>query len=163
KGMMYGAGWGGIEAILLGVIGLLNFVILLGMQRGYFLQLIPAGQEGLVEQQIEAMFGLPWPMMLLGALERLFTICLHLALSVMVLQLFLRRNRLWLLAAILWHALVDATAVFTIQYTTPLLGANQAAWLTEALIGVYALISLGIYSGCAHRNRNQNCWNHCRP
>jgi len=144
KGVMFGAGWGGIEAILLGVIGLLNFVILLGMQRGFFGGLIPAGQENLVEQQIQVMFGLPWTMTLLGALERLFAICLHLALSVMVLQVFLRRNWLWLAAAILWHALLDATAVFTIQYATPILGANQSAWLTELFIGILALVSLGI-------------------
>ncbi|MCL4267008.1 MAG: YhfC family intramembrane metalloprotease [Anaerolineae bacterium] len=144
KGLMYGAGWGGVEAMLLGAIGLLNFVILLGMQQGYFWGLIPDGQEELVWQQIDAMFGLPWYMTLLGALERMFAICLHLALSVMVLQLFLRRNWLWLMAAILWHAAVNATAVFIVQYTTPLLGSNQAGLLTEAIIGIYALLSLVI-------------------
>lgn len=144
KGLMYGAGWGGVEAMLLGAIGLLNLSILWGMQQGYFWGLIPDGQEELVWQQIDAMFGLPWYMTLLGALERMFAICLHLALSVMVLQLFLRRNWLWLMAAILWHAVVNATAVFTVQYTTPLLGSNQAGLLTEAIIGVYALLSLVI-------------------
>ncbi len=144
KGMMYGAGWGGVEAMLLGAIGLLNYVILLGMKYGYFWEMIPAGQEELVRQQIDVMFALPWYMTMLGALERVFAICLHLALSVMVLQLFLRRNWLWLVAAILWHALLDATAVFTIQYATPLLGANQAALLTEAVVAVYALLSLVI-------------------
>lgn len=144
KGVMYGAGWGGVEAMLLGVIGLLNIVILAGMKYGYFWQMIPTEQEALVWQQIEATFGLPWYMTLLGALERVFAICLHLTLSVMVLQLFLRRNWLWLVAAILWHALLDATAVFTIQYATPLLGANQAALLTEAVVAVFALLSLGI-------------------
>jgi uncharacterized membrane protein YhfC len=114
------------------------------MQYGYFWQMIPAEQEALVWQQIDALFGLPWTMSLLGALERAFAICLHLALSVMVLQLFLRRNWLWLAAAILWHALVDATAVFTIQYATPIRGPHQAAFLTEAVVAVYALISLGI-------------------
>ncbi|MBX3055250.1 MAG: YhfC family intramembrane metalloprotease [Anaerolineae bacterium] len=144
KGLIYGAGWGGIEAILLGAIGLLNFAILAGMQRGYFQGMIPAGQEELVVQQIEAMFGLPWYMTLLGALERVFAICLHLALSVMVLQCFVRRNRWWLAAAILWHAAVNATAVFTIRYTAPLIGNNQAGLLTEAVVAVFALLSLAI-------------------
>lgn len=144
KGLMYGAGWGGIEAILLGAIGLLNFALLFGMQQGYFQGMIPAGQEELVAQQIEAMFGLPWYMTLLGALERVFAICLHLALSVMVLQCFVRRNGLWLAAAILWHAVVNATAVFTIRYAAPLIGDNQAGLLTEAVVAVFALISLVI-------------------
>ncbi len=144
KGLMYGAGWGDIEAILLGAIGLLNFSILLGMRQGFFQGMIPAGQADLVMLQIEMMFGLPWYMALLGAMERVFAICLHLSLSVMVLQLFLRQNRLWLLAAILWHATVNATAVFTIRYATPLIGEHQAALLTEAVIAIFAFISLGI-------------------
>ncbi len=144
KGLMYGAGWGGVEAMLLGAIGLLNFTILRGMHQGYFQGMIPAGQEELVARQIEAMFGLPWYMTLLGALERVFAICLHLALSVMVLQCFVRRNRWWLAAAILWHATVNATAVFVIQYTAPLIGANQASLLVEVMIGIFALFSLGI-------------------
>lgn len=144
KGLMYGAGWGGIEAILLGAIGLLNFTILLGMQQGHFQGMIPPGQGELVMLQIEAMFGLPWYMTLLGALERVFAICLHLALSVMVLQCFVRRNGWWLAAAILWHATVNATAVFTIRYFAPIIGNNQAGLLTEAVVAVFALLSLAI-------------------
>jgi uncharacterized membrane protein YhfC len=136
KGMMLGAGHGGIEAILLGSLGLINFVVLLGLSQGYFTSLIPAEQMGLVDAQIAEMFGLPWHMAVLGAVERAFAICLHLALSVMVLQVFLRRNILWLLAAILWHAAVNATAVYAASTTDPI--------TTEILIGIYALLSLGI-------------------
>lgn len=136
KGMMLGAGHGGIEAILLGSLGLINFVILLGLSQGYFESLIPAEQMGLVEAQIAEMFGLPWYMVILGAVERGFAICLHLAFSVMVLQVFLRKNVWWLVAAIVWHAVVDATAVFAIT--------TWGALTTEAIVAVYALISLGI-------------------
>lgn len=136
KGMMLGAGHGGIEAILLGSLGLINFVVLLGLSQGYFESLIPAEQMGLVDAQIAETFGLPWYMAILGAVERAFAICLHLALSVMVLQVFLRRNIWWLVAAIVWHAAVDATAVFAIT--------TWGALTTEAIVGVYALISLGI-------------------
>ena len=136
KGMMLGAGHGGIEAILLGSLGLINFVVLLGLSQGYFASLIPAEQMSLVETQIAQTFGLPWHMAVLGAVERAFAICLHLALSVMVLQVFLRRNVWWLIAAILWHGVVDATAVFAIS--------TWDAITTEVLVGIYALISLGI-------------------
>ena len=34
--------------------------------------------------------------------------------------------------------------MFTIQYAAPLMGANQASLLTEAVIGIFALCSLGI-------------------
>ena len=136
QGMMMGAGHGGIEAILLGSLGLLNFVILLGMSQGLFQSLIPAEQMGLVNEQIDAMFGLPWYMAVLGAVERAFALCLHLAFSVMVLQVFLRKNIGWLILAILWHALVDATAVFAVT--------TWDALITELLIGVLALLSVGI-------------------
>ena len=136
KGMMMGVGHGGIEAILLGSLGLINFVVLLGLNRDLFTELIPVEQMSLVETQIATMFGLPWYMAILGAVERVFAICLHLALSVMVLQLFLRHNRWWLVAAILWHALVDATAVFAII--------TWDAITTEILVGLFALISVGI-------------------
>lgn len=136
QGMMMGAGHGGVEAILLGVIGWLNFVILLGLSQGAFQELIPAEQMGLVSEQIEAMFGIPWYMALLGAVERAFALCLHLAFSVMVLQVFVRKNILWLVAAIGWHALVDATAVFAIS--------TWDALITELLIGILALASIGI-------------------
>ena len=136
QGMMLGAGHGGIEAILLGSLGLLNFVILWGMSQGQFQSLIPAEQMGLVNEQIDAMFGVPWYMAVLGAVERAFALCLHLAFSVMVLQVFLRKNIGWLILAILWHALVDATAVFAIT--------TWDAITTEVLIAVFALVSIGI-------------------
>ena len=136
KGMMLGAGHGGIEAILLGSLGLINFVILLGLSQGFFASLIPSEQMGLVEAQIAEMFGLPWYMAILGAVERAFAICLHLAFSVMVLQVFLRKNIWWLVVAILWHAVVDATAVFAIT--------TWGIIASEAIVAVYALISLGI-------------------
>ena len=136
QGMMLGAGHGGIEAILLGSLGLLNFAILFGLSQGQFGSLIPADQMELVNAQIDAMFGVPWYMAVLGAVERAFALCLHLAFSVMVLQVFLRKNIGWLILAILWHALVDATAVFAVT--------TWDALITELLIGVLALISVAI-------------------
>jgi len=144
QGLMYGAGWGGIEAILLGAIGLLNFVVLLGMNNGLFTELIPAAQMPMVQQTIDEMLNAPWYMTLLGAVERAFTLCFHLSASILVLQAFLRRNLLWLGVAILWHTAVNATAVFTLQYLTLVTNANTAALATEAAIGLFALISLGI-------------------
>lgn len=136
KGMMLGAGHGGTEAILLGLLGLVNFGVLLAMRNGALLELIPPAQMPLVEQQIEVMFGLPWTMTLLGALERIFALCFHLSASLLVMQVFVRGQMRWLWAAIGWHAILDAVAVFV--------GTQWGAVATEAAIGVLALFSVGL-------------------
>ncbi|MBK8901601.1 MAG: YhfC family intramembrane metalloprotease [Anaerolineaceae bacterium] len=139
QGLMVGAGHGGIEAILLGVLGLINFVILLGLKNGYFqgiLASVPQDQLHLVEQQIEAMFGVsPW-MALFGALERVFALMLHLAASLLVMQALVRGQCRWLLAAIGWHALIDGTLVYVVSQW-------GIVW-AETVLGGMSLVSLAI-------------------
>jgi hypothetical protein len=53
-----------------------------------------------------------------------------------VLQAFIRPNPLWLAAAVAWHALADAAAVWA--------GGTWGALQAEAIVGVMALASLGI-------------------
>jgi uncharacterized membrane protein YhfC len=119
-------------------------VILLGIKNGLFPELVPTAEMPLVQQGIDEMFGIPWSTALLGAVERAFTLCFHLSASLLVLQAFLRRNILWFVAAIVWHTAVDATAVFTIQYLIPRTGTTTAALVTEAVIGVFAALSIVI-------------------
>lgn len=137
RGLMFGSGWGGIESIIVGLLLFINAVAIAAMSQGFFLDLIPAEQLPLLEEQIQMMATMPWYEAMLGSLERVFAICLHLSLSLMVMQLFTRGQLRWLWLAIGWHALVDATAVFTQIYW-------ENAYLTEALIALFALISLGI-------------------
>lgn len=135
RGLMYGAGWGGIESSIVGVLLLINAVAIAAMSQGFLLELIPTEQLPLLEDQIQAMVTMPWYEAMLGSVERLFAICLHLSLSLMVMQIFTRGKLWWLWLAIGWHALLNATAVFVqIYWANP--------YLTEAIIGVYALISL---------------------
>jgi hypothetical protein len=60
----------------------------------------------------------------------------HLALSILVLQVFLRHSTGWLILAIGYHALFNMAAVVGAVR----LGPN----LTEVLLGIFALISLGL-------------------
>lgn len=136
KGLMLGMGHGGIEAILLGALAGINAVVMSAMHRGKLLAQIPEGQLPLVQQQIEMVLSLPWYDILLGALERAFAICVHLALSLLVLQLFVRGQKRWWWAAVAWHTLLNATAVFMVV--------RWNAYVTELAIGVFALLSLGI-------------------
>jgi uncharacterized membrane protein YhfC len=134
--LMYGAGWGGIEAILLGLVVLWALVQALLYQQGLLQELIPSEQLELVDAQFAAYWETPLFLNLLGAVERLFALMLHLSLSVMVMRAFTHNNRLWLVAAIAWHSFVDATAVVAVT--------QISAVATEGIIAIMGVISLAI-------------------
>ncbi len=134
--LMYGAGWGGVEAILLGLVVLWALVQALLFQQGLLQSIIPPEQLGPVEAQFAAYWETPLFLNLLGAVERAFALVLQVSLSVMVMRAFTHSNRLWLVAAIAWHALVDAVAVVAIT--------QVGAVATEAIIAVMAGISLTV-------------------
>ena len=135
--LMFGAGHGGVEAVIFGVlagIGAINIFILRNVdpaQLGVTPDKLPA-----VQAQVAAAWNVPVLYPLLGAFERVSAISTHLFLAVLVMQAFTRRNSLWLAAAILWHALTDALAVYAIT--------TWGALPTEAIIAVLALIGLGL-------------------
>jgi len=139
QGLMLGAGHGGIEAIILGLLVLVNFVIMIMLQGMDLSSLIPSNQLGLIREQLGVYWSIGWYIPLLGALERFFAICFHLAASILVLQVFLRKQISWLWIAIGLHALLDAVAVFAMGTWGP--------YVAEALIAVLALLSLGIIFG----------------
>jgi uncharacterized membrane protein YhfC len=140
EALMFGAGHGGLEAILLG--GLAAWItIQLFALRAVDLSTLGLSAEQLVaaQQQLATAWSAPWYATLLGALERAFTLCFHLSAAVLVLQAFTRKNLLWLGAAIVWHWLVDAVAVYAV-------GTVGTYW-TEAIIGGFAMVSLGLILG----------------
>ena len=133
--LMFGAGHGGIEAIILGLLVGIAFpqlVVLRNIDLGF----IPLEQRTLVAQQITAYWSAPWYATLLGSVERAFTLCFHLSAAVLVLQAFRRKNLFWLGAAILWHAAADASVVFVV-------GTWGVYW-AEAAVGVFGVASLAI-------------------
>ena len=135
--LMFGAGHGGAEAVILGLlsaIGTINIFVLRNVnpaQLGVSAARLPA-----VQAQIAAAWNVPALYPLLGAFERVSAISTHLFLAVLVMQVFTRNNKLWLLAAILWHALIDGTAVYSATTWGP--------YVTEGLIAAFALIGLAL-------------------
>ncbi len=137
EALMFGAGHGGVEAIIIGVLvalGAINIVVLSNTD----LTTLPLTPEQLAElqQQMAAALGVPWYTPLLGALERVFAMTFHLSAAVMVLQVFRRRNILWLLAAMLWHTFLNAMAVYV--------NGTAGPYWAEAALLVTALFSLAI-------------------
>ncbi|MCX7854815.1 MAG: YhfC family intramembrane metalloprotease, partial [Anaerolineae bacterium] len=134
QGLAFGAGHGGVESILLGLgvlSGLINMLILqrLGPENlGLSGELLEQTQ-----QQMAAYWATPWYLPLLGGLERVFAITMHIAWTLLVLRAVVRRNLLWLVLAVLAHALVDGLAA----------GLMQSGVALPVIEGVVFLLALG--------------------
>lgn len=136
KGVLTGAGHGGAEAIIVGALSLYTFIQLAVLRNADLSKMFPASELELAQRQVQGYWSIPWPVSLLGALERFLTIPIQISLAVIVLQAFTRRQWFWLPLAILYHALIDATAVVGSSYV-------KGAWI-EAFVAFFAVISIVI-------------------
>lgn len=137
RGLMLGAGHGGIEAILTGVLAAVGFVgLVLTASNETLLNALPAEERAIVTDSLATLLNTPWYGLLLGALERVFAIAAHLAMSLLVLQVFLRRSILWLFAAIGYHTMLNMVGVIGVTRYGP--------YVTEGLLALTALASLFI-------------------
>ncbi|NTU57252.1 MAG: YhfC family intramembrane metalloprotease [Anaerolineales bacterium] len=140
EGVLVGAGHGGVEAIILGVLGVFTIINMVIMRNVDLSTMgIPADQLMLAKQQVDAFWASPAYIGLLGFAERIFAITLHISLSVMVLYSIAYRKPLWFWLAVLWHSVVDAVAV----YLLPIIGALAV----EGVVAVMAIVSLAILLG----------------
>ena len=138
EGIYVGLGHGGTEAIIFGVLAALAFINMVAYR---YIDLstvpsIPPEQLELAKQQVEAYWSTPPYLAMLGFAERIFAMCLHVALSVMVMYGLVSRKPIWFWLAVTWHTVVDAAAVY--------LGQNISMLTLEGIVGVFALISLAI-------------------
>jgi uncharacterized membrane protein YhfC len=134
NGVLFGAGHGGAEAIILGALVIYGFIQMAALRTADIASFVPAGQLALAQKQVAAYWSMPWYFSLFGSLERLFTIPSQIALAVIVMQVFTRRQIRWLFLAIGFHALLDASSVLVVRFF--------GAYWTEAVIGVFAILSV---------------------
>ena len=139
KAVMYGIGHGGIESVvLIGALALLSLANIV-VTSSLNLNTLTASQHANVIQQFATLNAQPVWFPLLGAWERLWTLPVHIALSVIVLQVFRRNNIGWLWLAILAHAIVDFTSVEILQ----VLGTSTTTYLiTEGVIAFFGIIAV---------------------
>ncbi len=109
-GIAFGVGHGGIEAVYF--LGIGAVMLLLNPAQSF----MPSN-------------------LLWGSFERLCTMVLHIAWSVMVLKSVTEKKPMWLLLAFLLHTVVDTAAVLMSQ-------AGASVPIIEAVIGVFALFHL---------------------
>lgn len=125
--LMYGAGHGGIEAILLlSAPMVINSIIAMQFNAG-----VNSPFGGVNEAQM--LINTPYWMLLVGAIERIAAITIHISLSVLVWFAAKNGKRFWLFPlAILLHLFVDAVAVI-------LSGAGLSVWIIEGAVYVIAI------------------------
>jgi uncharacterized membrane protein YhfC len=136
KAVLAGAGHGGAEAMILGGFALYGFLQAVALRGADLAQLLPADQVARALQQVDAYWSMAWYDSLLGAVERLFALPIQVALAVLVLQAFTRKQWAWVGLAVAYHALVDAAAVLALPY--------GGVYGTEAVVGGLAVVSLVI-------------------
>jgi len=141
KAVMYGAGHGGLESMLLvGGLGLLTLIQLLIIP-SLNLSSLPAATQKQIADQFAAIAAQPAWLPLLGGYERVCAIAFHIAMSVVVLQVFRRGQIRWLWVAVLSHFAFDFSAIAVAQ-VLPALGVSNATLVTLATEGVVAVGAL---------------------
>lgn len=129
-GLQFGAGHGAAEAIIFGLLVLVNVIAMLALR-----SLDPAalGLAGATADQIQAAQSAYWHtaayMPLLAGLERVLAITFHIAAATLVMRSVTRGRPGYLLAAIGLHAVLNAWAVWAMQ--------TAGIWATYAgLVGI---------------------------
>jgi uncharacterized membrane protein YhfC len=136
QGLLFGSGWGGIEAMLVGVIILLNFLIFAALRTQDLSGLIPPEQLSPIQEASTLYWSIPWYDSMLGALERILVIPIQIALTILVLQVFVRGQSRWLWFAVALHWLLDFVAVYAVNTWGP--------YVTEALVAIITVASIVI-------------------
>ena len=134
-GLQFGAGHGGAEAIIFGVLALLALIQMIVLRSLDPSTLNLAGATpGQVQAQVAQYWATPWTMSVLAGAERVFAIILQIALASLVVRAVARRQPLYLLAAIGLHTVVDFWAVWAAR--------TAGATITEIGVAVFALFGL---------------------
>ena len=138
EGILVGLGHGGTEALILGILAAVAFTTMLAYRSIDLSTIpsIPASQLELAKQQVAAYWSAPTYIPIVGFIERILAMCLHVSLSVMVVYAITNKKPIWFWGALLWHALVDAVAVYAIS--------NLGILATEGIVAIFAVISVWI-------------------
>ena len=131
--LMFGAGWGGVESIIVGILLSLTLV-------SYLYAAIALSSPGVVtstteSQQFALLLQITPADVLFGLAERIMTLTLQIAFTLMVMYSVMRRTLLFLGLAVAWHAAVDAAAVYASQ--------TIGIPATEGIIFLFFLAGIG--------------------
>jgi len=136
-GIAFGIGQGGIEAILIGIVTTVNYIVVsLLINSGTFEQSLGSKLPAEAVTQLKTLLTGPETNFLAIGVERTFALIMQIALSVVVLYAVKNRKAIFLFLAILLHAAMDIpAALYQMKIVTNL-------WVVEGMFCVYAVIAL---------------------
>ena len=151
NGLQFGIGWGGIESMAVGgimILTMLSYIVAVPLTSTQIDAInkstggiLTDEQIALIRKQNETLLNLKPLDLLPSLIERIMTITLHLAWSLMVLAAVVQKRTILLATTILWHTVADAVAVFLGQ-TAGILAAEMAVFVM-ALIGIWYIREQG--------------------
>ena len=138
RGLLFGAGWGGIECIFVAVLvvfSLINYMLITSGSLDAILtntSLLDPSQLAALDtiRNLNPIDILP------GLLERIMTLVLQITFTLLVMFAVVRARILFLLAATGWHTFIDAVAVYAAQL--------YGIWPTEAFLALNAMAGIGV-------------------
>ncbi len=133
-GLAHGIGHGGIEAVLLVSLAYVNLIIYSFMiNSGTFDALIVGEAAEQISAVKESLINTSPALYLVAALERLFAMVFHVAMSVLLMEGFAKKRVLpYFLIVLGLHSLIDFLAVYLGQMGVPI-------WGIELMVGLFAV------------------------
>lgn len=144
-GLAYGLGHGGIEAILIGTIANIQYMVYSSLiNNGSFDTVlsskVPASQIGQLNQLKELLIHSSSSTIILGIVERVLALGIQVALTMVILYAVKYRKNIYLFIAILLHALMDIPAgLYQMKIITNI-------FVAESVIILYFVIAIIILS-----------------
>jgi uncharacterized membrane protein YhfC len=92
-----GVGYGGAESIM--IVGLPLLTTFITMLSNMNIDPQNSALEPAVIEQIEILWQVPAYIPLIGSLERIAALVMHITVTILILQVFIQKSKLWLLAA----------------------------------------------------------------
>jgi len=136
QGVQLGIGHGSFESIILGLLVSYTFIQMVAMKDIDLRSLVPQDQLSQTLNSINTYWALPWYAAILGGIERMLTMPVQIAMSVLVVQVFIQKKIKWLWIAIIFHMIVDATSVLLMSFYN--------VYISEWGVAFFSLISICI-------------------
>lgn len=132
-----GVGHGGMESILLAVLGtgVTLYTVLFYNAGGEIAKGVSTNEVQYMLFQIEQFWTTPWINGLLPGVERLIALSLQIFLSTLVWKAVVDRSFVWFLLAVIYHAVVDALAVY-------LAGIGWNYWAIEGILALFLVLNI---------------------
>jgi uncharacterized membrane protein YhfC len=112
EGLVLGAGHGGVEIIMIGLVALTQFIQLVSLRNADLSTIFTADKLVQATEYVTKYWSKPWYNVLAETLRCALTLPIQLSCSLLVLQVFLRQQNRWLAYAVGWHTLASISLFF---------------------------------------------------